>query len=50
MTIYIISLFLIRSFLSISCVVIYEGMAFVILVLRKSLYPKGNNASEDEGL
>jgi hypothetical protein len=27
---------------------IYEGMSFITFV-RKSLYPKGNNASEDEG-
>jgi hypothetical protein len=28
---------------------IYEGMLFVTFV-RKSLYPKGNNAPKDEGL
>jgi hypothetical protein len=28
---------------------IYEGMLFVTFV-RKSLYPKGNNTSKDEGL
>jgi hypothetical protein len=28
---------------------IYEGMLFVIFV-RKTLYPKGNNAPKDEGL
>jgi hypothetical protein len=28
---------------------IYEGMLFVIFV-RKTLYPKGNNALKDEGL
>jgi hypothetical protein len=27
---------------------IYEGMSFITFV-HKSLYPKGNNASEDEG-
>ena len=27
---------------------IYEGMTFITFV-RKSLYPRGNNASEDEG-
>jgi hypothetical protein len=27
----------------------YEGMSFVTFV-RKPLHPKGNNASEDEGL
>jgi hypothetical protein len=27
----------------------YEGMSFITFV-RKSLYPKGNNASKDEGL
>jgi hypothetical protein len=26
-----------------------EGMSFITFV-RKSLYPKGNNASKDEGL
>jgi hypothetical protein len=30
-------------------VVSYEGMT-VITFIRKSLYPKGNNASKDEGL
>jgi hypothetical protein len=28
---------------------VYEGMSFITFV-RKSLYPKGNNASKDEGL
>jgi hypothetical protein len=28
---------------------IYEGMLFVTFV-RRSLYPKGNNAPKDEGL
>jgi hypothetical protein len=27
----------------------YEGMSFMTFV-RRSLYPKGNNASKDEGL
>jgi hypothetical protein len=27
----------------------YEGMSFITFV-RKSLYPKGNSASKDEGL
>jgi hypothetical protein len=34
-------------FSSICC--IDEGMSFITFV-RKSLYPKGNNASKDEGL
>jgi hypothetical protein len=34
-------------FIFICC--IYEGMFFVTFV-RKPLYPKGNNASKDEGL
>jgi hypothetical protein len=28
---------------------VYESMSFITFV-RKSLYPKGNNASKDEGL
>jgi hypothetical protein len=28
---------------------VYEGKSFITFV-RKSLYPKGNNASKDEGL
>jgi hypothetical protein len=35
------------SFLIIRCV--YEGMTFITFV-RNTLYPKGNNASKDEGL
>jgi hypothetical protein len=48
MTIYIISYVLYDSFF----IIIYwvdEGMSFITFV-RKSLYPKGNNASRDEGL
>jgi hypothetical protein len=48
MTVYIISYVLYDSFfIIIYCV--YEGMSFITFV-RKSLYPKGNNASRDEGL
>jgi hypothetical protein len=36
------------SFFAIVCCV-YEGMSFITFV-RKLLYPKGNNASKDEGL
>jgi hypothetical protein len=36
------------SFFVIVCCV-YEGTSFITFV-RKSLYPKGNNASKDEGL
>jgi hypothetical protein len=38
-----------HDFLSIFICHAYEGMSFVAFV-RKSLYPKGNNASKDEGL
>ena len=34
---------------SINICCIYEGTPFITFV-RKSLYPKGNNASKDEGL
>jgi hypothetical protein len=27
-----------------------KGMSFITFVLQKSLYPKGNNVSKDEGL
>jgi hypothetical protein len=37
------------DFLSIFICRAYEGMSFVTFV-RKSLYPKRNNASKDEGL
>jgi hypothetical protein len=47
MTIYIIFYVLYGSFFIIYCV--DEGMSFITFV-RKSLYPKGNNASGDEGL
>jgi hypothetical protein len=36
-----------ESFFIIYCV--YEGLSFIIFV-RNSLYPKGDNASKDEGL
>jgi hypothetical protein len=36
------------SFFIIACCV-YEGTSFITFV-QKSLYPKGNNASKDEGL
>jgi hypothetical protein len=36
------------SFVIIVCYV-YEGVPFITFV-RKSLYPKGDNASKDEGL
>ena len=35
------------SFVMVKC--IYEGVPFITFV-RKPLYPKGNNASKDEGL
>jgi hypothetical protein len=47
MTVYIIFYVLYSSFF----IIIYcddEGMSFITFV-RKSLYPKGNNASRDEG-
>jgi hypothetical protein len=48
MTVYIIFYVLYDSLFSIICCV-DEGMPFTIFV-RRSLYPKGNNASEYEGL
>jgi hypothetical protein len=45
---YIILYALYDSFFILICYV-DEGMSFIIFV-RKSLYPKGNNASKDEGL
>jgi hypothetical protein len=48
MTVYIIFYVLYDSFFIIICCV-DKGMSFITFV-RKSLYPKGNNASEDEGL
>jgi hypothetical protein len=36
-----------ESFFSIHCA--YEGLSFITFV-RKSLYPRGDNASKDEGL
>jgi hypothetical protein len=48
MIIYVILHILYDSFFVIVCYV-YEGTSFITFV-RKSLYPKGNNASKDEGL
>jgi hypothetical protein len=48
MIIYIILCISYNSFFAIICCV-YEGTSFTTFV-RKSLYPKGNNASKDEGL
>jgi hypothetical protein len=48
MTFYIIFYVLCDSFF-ISICYVDEGMSFITFV-RKSLYPKGNNASKDEGL
>jgi hypothetical protein len=48
MTAYIIFYVVYDYFFIIICCV-YEGMSFITFV-RKSLYPKGNNASRDEGL
>jgi hypothetical protein len=48
MTVYIIFYVLYDSLFSIICCV-DEGMPFTTFV-RRSLYPKGNNASEDEGI
>jgi hypothetical protein len=48
MVIYVIFNILYDSFFAILCHV-YEGTTFMTFV-RKSLYPKGNNASKDEGL
>jgi hypothetical protein len=48
MIVYIIFYVVYGSFFVIICCV-YEGMSFITFV-RKSLYPKGNNASKDEGL
>jgi hypothetical protein len=47
MTAYIIFHVVYDSFFIIICCG-YEGMSFITFV-RKSLYPKGNNASKDEG-
>jgi hypothetical protein len=49
MTTYIIFYALYDSFFILICYV-DEGIYFITLVLQKSLYPKGNNASKDEGL
>jgi hypothetical protein len=46
--IYVILGILYDSFSVVVCYV-YEGTSFIAFV-RKSLYPKGNNASKDEGL
>jgi hypothetical protein len=48
MIIYVILHILYDSFFVIICYV-YEGMSFITFV-QKSLCPKGNNASKDEGL
>jgi hypothetical protein len=49
MTAYILFFYaLYDSFFILRCYV-DEGMSFITFV-RKSLYPKGNNASKDEGL
>ena len=48
MIIYVILRIPYDSLLDIVCCV-YEGKSFITFV-RKSLYPKGNNASKDEGL
>jgi hypothetical protein len=48
MTAYIVFYVVYNSFFIIICCVC-EGMSFITFV-RKSLYPKGNNASKDEGL
>ena len=48
MTAYIIFYVVYDSFFIIICCV-DEGVSFITFV-RKSLYPKGNNASKDEGL
>jgi hypothetical protein len=48
MIVYIIFYVVYGSFFVIICYV-NEGMSFITFVL-KSLYPKGNNASKDEGL
>jgi hypothetical protein len=48
MTVYIISYVLYDSFFIIICCV-DEGMPFTTFV-RRSLYPRGNNASKDERL
>jgi hypothetical protein len=48
MTAYIIFYVVYDSFFITICCV-DEGMSFITFV-RKSLYPKGNNASKDEGL
>jgi hypothetical protein len=48
MTVYIIFYVVYGSFFVIICSV-YEGISFITFI-RKSLYPKGNNASKDEGL
>ena len=45
--VYVIPHTLYESFFIICCA--DEGMPFITFV-RKSLYPKGNNASKDEGL
>jgi hypothetical protein len=48
MFVYVVSYMLCTS----SFIIIYrddEGMSFMTFV-RRSLYPKGNNASKDEGL
>jgi hypothetical protein len=47
MTVYIMFCVLYDSFFIIICCV-DEGMSFITFV-QKSLYPKGNNASKDEG-
>jgi hypothetical protein len=48
MIIYVIPGILYDSF-SVIVYNVYEGTSFIAFV-RKSLYPKGNNASKDEGL
>jgi hypothetical protein len=48
MIIYVVLHILYDSFSAIICCD-YEGTSFITFV-RKSLYPKGNNASKDEGL
>jgi hypothetical protein len=48
MIIYVVLHILYDPFFAILCCV-YEGTSFITFV-RKPLYPKGNNASKDEGL